>query len=100
MHARDTDAIPLPPRPDIDQYRKRAKGLVDVVGAVDSGDASAVSGWAKTWLTSLAKHVREQGIDEAWIEREAERLVTEVAERKVNTLADAQLYVAHIHGFD
>jgi ankyrin repeat protein len=97
MRARDIDAIPLPPRPDIEQYKTRAKGLVD---AVESGDPSAMRRWAGDWLGSLTKHAREEGIHERWANEEAERLLKEVGERRIHLLADAQLYIAHIHGFD
>jgi hypothetical protein len=97
MRARDTEAIPLPPRPDIEQYKKRAKALVD---AVESGDPSAIRGWAEDWLESLSKHVREEGFHERWVNHEAERLVKEVGERQIHLLAESQLYIAHIHGFD
>ena len=46
------DTLPLPPRPDIEQYRKRAKTLV---AAANSGDADAVKHWASDWLTALTK---------------------------------------------
>ena len=39
MQPRGTDAIPLPPRPNLEQYRNRAKSLVK---ACASGDAEAV----------------------------------------------------------
>jgi ankyrin repeat protein len=97
MRARDTDAIPLPPRPDIAQYRKRAKALIH---AVDSRDPSAIRRWAEDWLQSLGRHVREDGSRERWANDEAERLVKEIGERQIHLLADAQLYIAHIHGFD
>lgn len=35
MRARDTDAIPLPSRPGIEQYKKRAKALVDTIQSRD-----------------------------------------------------------------
>lgn len=46
------DTLPLPPRPDLAQYRKRAKELV---AATQSPDATAVNRWAASWLTALAK---------------------------------------------
>jgi len=46
------DTLPLPPRPDIEQYRKRAKSLV---AAGNSGDPNAVKQWATDWLTTLTR---------------------------------------------
>jgi hypothetical protein len=46
------DTLPLPPRPDLDQYRKRAK---DLVTAARSKEPAAVHAWASLWLESLAK---------------------------------------------
>ena len=46
------DTLPLPPRPDIEQYRKRAKSLV---AAANSSDADAIKQWATDWLKALTK---------------------------------------------
>jgi ankyrin repeat protein len=46
------DALPLPPRPNLDQYRKLAKGLLK---AAQSQDAEALHTWAVTWIASLAR---------------------------------------------
>jgi hypothetical protein len=46
------DTLPLPPRPDIEQYRKRAKSLVH---AANSGDPGAVKQWATDWLKALTR---------------------------------------------
>jgi ankyrin repeat protein len=97
MRARDIDAIPLPPCPDIEQYEKRTKALID---AVESDDPSAIRRWAEDWLESLAKHVREKSSHERWANDEAEQLVKEIGEHQIHLLADAQLYIAQIHGFD
>ena len=46
------DTLPLPPRPNLDQYRKRAK---DLVSAARSRDEGALRAWAADWLGALAK---------------------------------------------
>ena len=46
-----SDAIPFPPRPHVDHYKKRAK---DLVKACKSGDAEAVRVWLATWLEAVA----------------------------------------------
>src|SRR6476659_3282987 len=51
MEPRGTDALPLPPRANLEQYHNRAKGLLK---ACRSGDGAAVRAWARQWLESLA----------------------------------------------
>jgi hypothetical protein len=41
-----SDALPLPPRPNVEQYRKLAK---DLLHASRSGDPGAVGDWAARW---------------------------------------------------
>jgi len=53
MHS--TEALPLPPRPNVEQYRKLAK---DLLAAVKSGDAAAIHAWARSWFAQLARFVR------------------------------------------
>ena len=45
------DTLPLPPSPSLEQYKKRAKALVN---AAESADPAAVREWARKWLESLA----------------------------------------------
>lgn len=44
------DTIPLPAKPDVDQYRKRAKELVR---AAHDADPQALRVWGDQWLTAL-----------------------------------------------
>ena len=46
------DTLPLPPRPSLAQYKKRAKGLVTAAKLKDEG---AVRVWAGEWLETLAR---------------------------------------------
>src|SRR5688572_29188037 len=109
MQPRGTDAIPLPPRPNLEQYRHRAKSLVK---ACASGDADAVRSWAKRWLESLAALHAEKGSAEPasaetprrlrWteIDREVEAIEKDARSSHLiggdgdasRTLADAQLF--------
>src|SRR5687767_7513971 len=68
MRPRGTDAIPLPPRPALEQYRKRAKGLVK---ACKSDDPDAVRAWAREWLEALAS---VKGITDTSPRDEADRV--------------------------
>ena len=115
MHS--TDALPLPPRPDIAQYRKLAKELA---AAVKSREAAAIQAWARRWFGELYRlsgeersehhrlnhEVREEPIDPQ-IERDAQRFTAYwTGERKVKdipppkpTLAHVQFIIARMHGF-
>ncbi|HEV8449011.1 MAG TPA: ankyrin repeat domain-containing protein [Gemmatimonadaceae bacterium] len=98
------DTLPLPPSPSLEQYKKRAKALVD---AARSTDPSAVRDWARQWLESLAASlgasispfVRDS------IGRAVEHIESRVNERggsapaKPFLLADAQHLIAGAHGF-
>jgi ankyrin repeat protein len=98
-------ALPLPPRPDIEEYKKLAGDLQD---ACKSSEPGAVRGWAALWAEEI---VRLQG---AAITPEIQRQIHSEAERierrwrqflKTNeraarcTLADARNFVACGHGF-
>lgn len=116
MRPRGTDAIPLPPRPNLEQYRNRAKSLVK---ACESGDAAAVRMWARQWLESLAalhdethpstgavsdgvRHLRWREIDGEveHIERDARdsRLLSDDGAASCR-LSDAHLLLARLHDF-
>ena len=49
MFPNPQDALPLPPRPSLEQYRKLAK---DLVKACKSGDPDGVGAWADRWMAS------------------------------------------------
>jgi ankyrin repeat protein len=94
------DTLPLPHRPDLEQYRKRAKNLVKVAR---SDDPDAVHVWATDWLRTL---VRLRGTDPPFVQRSLERVVDELAARVRSlvadgrfALADAQFLIARTHGF-
>jgi ankyrin repeat protein len=99
-----SDALPLPPRPNLDQYRKLAKELQS---ACRSGEPDAVRNWAIQWVERMARlqgleialQVRGQindtasGIEHRWHKSTAKERGSRC------TLADAQLFVAREHGF-
>jgi ankyrin repeat protein len=91
-----SDALPLPPRPNLEQYRTLAKELVR------AHESDEVRAWARRWLASLAKALNMEGAPEIaplvsgsidWLEREW---------RKSNgsSLSDAQFLIARAHGFE
>lgn len=98
------DALPPPTRPSVEQYKKLAKDLVRIS---KSGDAGALSAWAKRWVEALVKlsgltispgmPVR---VDQwaAQVEEFARsRLIGSGGKPPV--LADAQFVLARMHGF-
>jgi ankyrin repeat protein len=100
MYPNPQDVLPLPPRPDLDQYRKRAK---DLVKACRSGDAGAISNWAARWIADL---IELQTDSERPRAREVARRVDQIAEfgreQLTNSqcaLNSAQLVIARAHGF-
>ena len=103
-----SDALPLPPRPDLEQYRKLAK---DLQRACASGERRAIRAWAPTLgrdavaLQRLDRAPRAAAIDRrgarqrtahgAAVARSARR--TSVDARACST--DAQFFIAREHGF-
>src|SRR3989442_5971456 len=93
MFPNPQDALPLPPRPSIEHYRKLAK---DLVKACQSGSIAA---WADRWMASLLagsarKHIDRSATD---VEEFAVKTLTR-AERRC-MLPDAQFVLAPSHGF-
>src|SRR5271169_3070980 len=52
MFPNPQDALPLPPSPNLEQYRKRAK---DLLKASQSPDPTAIRTWATNWINSLVR---------------------------------------------
>lgn len=105
MFPNPQDALPLLRRPNIDRYKKLAKGLVK---ACKSADPDAIGDWAEAWVKML---VKRNGIDRGRRESIAIRRWTEqieaFAQRKLLNKdkpqcrpADAQFVIARSHGFE
>ena len=101
------DTLPLPPRPNVEQYKKRAK---DLVTAARSKDHDAVRAWATEWLETLA---RLRGVEiTPFVQSSFDRAVEAIEERVRQqvtapraagtrfALADAQFLMARAHGFE
>src|SRR5262245_4308361 len=97
------DTLPLPPRPNLSQYRKRAK---DLVAAVRSGDERAVVNWSAKWLSALLELL--DGPVTPFVRHSMERALQAI-ERQVRdharsdgdfSLADAQFLIARAHSFE
>ena len=100
-----SDAIPLPPRPNLAQYKKLAKELQH---ACNSNEPAAIRDWALHWLEAIARlqsprltpAVRKE------VELETERMEQRWQKsRKTKDLTarcrltDAQFFIAREHGF-
>ena len=104
--------LPLPPRPNLDQYKKRAKELVKVC---KTGDRQALRDWTKQWMSELFKLQEDAstarkgyrpyapGELESRIESTAEHLADQLQKAEKSgrscTLAKAQFVIAREHGF-
>ena len=103
-----SDALPLPPRPDLEQYKNLAR---DLQRAARSSAPDAIRRWATRWLETLARlrgaSARPDAADpSAPIAREAEGLerrwrdfVRAPERARVVRLTDAQFFIARAHGF-
>src|ERR1700733_13991027 len=106
MFPNPQDALPLPPRPSLERYKKLAKELVKTC---NSAKPDAIRDWSEEWVEALAKLsslkiTRQLTVSiERWIDG-----VEEFAKRKLLggeadgrcTLADAQFVIARSHGFE
>jgi ankyrin repeat protein len=94
------DVLPLPPRPNLSQYKKRAKELVVAAG---SADPAAVHNWATEWLETLARHL---GVSiTPFVRHSFDRAVGAIEDQvrkspRPFALADAQFLIARAHGFE
>src|SRR5262249_53347679 len=100
-----SDALPLPPRPNLEQYKKLAKDLQYACRSVDPG---AIREWAARWAETLARLQGHAITPEA--QREIQGDIDRIERvwhrnRKSNesvarcTLTGAQFFVARCHGF-
>src|SRR3954447_20415918 len=110
MYPNPQDALPLPGRPNLEQYRKLAK---DLVKASRVNDSAAIDRWAAQWVETLAPRVSDGGTDAdpvrqrrditARAQRVAgfarEKLSRTGAPAPTGLLADAQFVIARAHGF-
>lgn len=96
------DALPLPPKPNLDQYKKRAK---DLVKAANSPDSNALATWAKAWIHSLLNLSNLQITPTLPISPDSWAATLEQFARKEKraaklSLTQAQFILARAHGFE
>jgi hypothetical protein len=98
MYPNPQDAVPLPPHPDIAQYRKRAKELARACR--EGGDA--IQAWATGWVDAL---LALQPDLPDFARRDAPRRAGQIAEFARErlgaecALSQAQFVIARAHGF-
>src|SRR6266513_2394906 len=106
MYPNPQDALPLPPHPSLEQYRKRAK---DLVAACKAGEAAGIGEWTTEWIEHLDALYRQperarQPAELASRISEVEqffrvKLLGEGRQRSRCSLAQAQFVIARAHGF-
>src|SRR5260370_36881363 len=99
-----SDALPLPPRPGLEQYKKIARELQD---ACKSGAPAAIRQWAARWMEILARlygpadwpaaQGRSAGAEQ--IERRWNKLREGLEPLAKCTLTGVQFFIAREHGF-
>jgi ankyrin repeat protein len=102
MYPNPQDVLPLPPRPDLPQYRKRAK---DLVTACRSGDTAGIRAWATRWIGDLIELQPESGGGEhrSGLERRIDQVADFARQRLAAAdcaLSQAQFVIARAHGFE
>jgi ankyrin repeat protein len=105
MYPNPANVLPFPPRPNLEQYKKRAKALVK---ACTSGERKTIRTWAADWIESLASALKtSDGDRRAWFDQRVnqiedfawKRLPASDQRTGKCTLADAQFVIARVHGF-
>src|SRR2546423_854925 len=103
MFPNSQDALPLPARPRVDQYKKRAKALFK---AVKSPDPTALKPGAREWIKPLVclAHLPTAAQLPASIDRWVDDLEAFVGRQrqseKTLSLTHAQFVLARAHGFE
>ncbi len=85
MQTRGTDAIPLAPRPSLEQYRKQAK---DLIKACRAGNLITVRAWATDWISRLARVQGLTSTPEYVVAGSPERLDLAHINREVDGITD------------
>src|SRR4051812_16162091 len=100
-----SDALPLPPHPNLDQYKKLAR---EFQHACISGEPGAVRDWAARWAEALAglqgRPITAEVRQEIhWVTERVERQWHKIRPSKERvarcSVAEAQFFVARCHGF-
>jgi ankyrin repeat protein len=99
MYPNPQDALPLPPRPNLDHYKKLAKDLVK------AANSDTLHAWATIWIASL---IQRSNLNLApnvpasathWTTQLEQFVLREKASAKL-TLTKSQFILARAHGFE
>jgi ankyrin repeat protein len=101
MYPNPQEALPLTPRPNLEQYRKLAK---DLVKACKSSDAAAIRAWAIRWIDRLStSQHRPKTLQTADDVNASARRVEDFSRKQFSgskcSLTTAQFVIARAHGF-
>ncbi|HEU5163017.1 MAG TPA: ankyrin repeat domain-containing protein [Thermoanaerobaculia bacterium] len=94
MFPNPQDALPLPPRPNLDRYRKLAKELVR------ASESGAIRAWAERWIAALARLSGAEGDTAPWIGAVEAFARRQMSGAHASALSDAQFVIARSHGFE
>ena len=103
MFPNPQEALPIPERPSLEQYRKLAK---DLAKAASGDDPSVLRAWVVHWIESLVKLARVTFTSqlpvevERWIDQVEEFVRRERGTSKKMSLTQAQFVLARAQGFD
>lgn len=103
MFPNPQDALPLPPRPNLGQYKKLAKELVK---ACKTGNPGALREWVSNWIGVLVRLSQLEippGLPvriQRWIDEVSEFAARKMlSEKRKCIVTDAQFVIARSHGF-
>lgn len=103
MYPNPQDALPLPPRPDVAHYRKRAKELARACRSEESAEDGAIRSWATRWVDSLLELQTEgRELSGSETDRRAGQIADFARDRLTPAgcaLSQAQFVIARAHGF-
>jgi ankyrin repeat protein len=91
-----SDALPLPARPNLEHYKKRAKELYKLCKA---GDGDALRAWVAEWMEPVAKRFEPKATPAQvgyFVDQTVKRLTKHMT---ACTLTQAQFAIAREHGF-
>jgi ankyrin repeat protein len=97
MFPNPQDVLPLPPRPSVEQYKKRAKELVK------AAEAGAVRDWIVKWIDSLIELQATPGLQagpDSWIAPLEHFIQAQQSTSSSLPLTKAQFVIARAHGFE
>jgi hypothetical protein len=111
MFPNPQDALPLPPRPNLEQYKKRAK---DLLRAFQSPDPDALRTWAANWIEKILVIPSEVAAPQSGAVTQSRDLLSSLpnpaidqlenfARQKLTdtpTLTAAQFVIARAQGFE